>query len=352
MTEKAKEPKRVALRNLILLALHRRGNSIRNESGRVSSEIREMCGIPDSRTNRKYVSDVLRDLVQDGLATKSTTARRTFAVALVQGLSEEEVAKLQAAEAANHAFFAELSAVDANTVSPEQQILDKLVEDCETAYEALCKAADAAERTTNQGLAGINGAETLREVGIRGRRAEEVRYYLRRLGLAKAMRVCDKSAGLWWWQVDGKGLDPARLRRMATGDHSYLHSKVHNGKGDPIEDGPRERRFAGATPAVLPADLCSPVTVRRVEPSVAAEPESVVVTEQAQSTSEVDRIDALVGIIERLERESREVQDTVDRLEREKGELQTAVNELRAELEQRAVTTDRADAVIARYSAS
>lgn len=349
------EPKRAALRDLVLLALHRRAGSIKSERGRVSSALREDCSVPESATNRKCVSDVLRGMEQDGLVSKTTVAKRTFAVALVRPLSEEEVIRLEAAEMANRAFFIELSTADAGTPAEvgvtAEQIIDKLAADCEKAYQALCKAADTAERETSQGRVAINGPEVLTAVGIRSNRAKEVRYYLAQFGLAKAVKPHEHISSLWWWEVSRQPLDTERLRRMASGERSYENHRAHTRRPALPEDGPRERAFAGRTPSVLPDYLCGPVTVRHVKPPVAAEPEPVVATEQAQPISDADRIDALIGIIERLERESRELQDTVDRLEGEKSELQTAVNELRAELEQRAVTTDRADAVIARYSA-
>ena len=220
-------------------------------------------------------------------------------------------------------------------------------------------AAKAERRRGRQAI--INVSKIFRDLGIKGQRAEEVRYYLKALGFAYATERSDIQANrfwLYWWDVHpDKVLDPEKLRAFASGDKSFQNYKASGGGRNPLEDGPRERRFAGRTPAVLPDALCGPVEVRRVEEVPAPQPmEAVEISTPAEETVMApsgDRIADLLAIIETLEAEKLVLEETLQRVGEEyKSEvdaLREQIARLTEQLQAQASSAERADEVISRY---
>jgi hypothetical protein len=379
------QPKLAALRDLFLLVLYRsEGHIIEDESGKVASILRERAGIPDTKLNGSHASHVLKLMKDSGLIKREMIAggKGTRKVTLDQFLPPSMITTLVAGEKANRLFFThgEVEAVPevpservaAVTVVTPDDRYGQLFADVSKSLAAIRTAAATTERRTNHGLVIINVADILRSVGIKGRRAEEIRYYLKMLGLVKAVRQSDEKVGrfyLSWWEVSSdKPLDPRRLREWASGEHSFENYKAHNGRRDPLEDGSRERKFAGRVPAVLPDALVGPLIIRRVE-AVTPRPEPVVVAVEATLVEEVaavpapaaaevtvssgDRVADLLEIIERLEHEKTDLEQALsqaaERHEAEMEILREQVQALTQQVQAYAASAERADAVIARY---
>lgn len=362
------EPKPAALRDLFLLVLYRaEGHSIGSDDGKVATILRERARVPHTKNNNHITSHVLLMMKDDGYISRQMTksGRGTRGVVLTRLLTEEMVRELEVSESANLLYFTH---DDVFSEPPEeekpfdtkQDEYSDLVEACRAGLEAIRKASLTAERQTNQGLAIINVTDILRGIGIRGKRVDEVRYYLRMLGLAHAVRKSEtKGDRCWWWEVSDKELDPDKLRKMASGERSYASYLLTEGRRDPLEDGVRERRFAGRVPAMLPDGLVSPVTVSHVSDKIPKEEEVAVTAQPAEEVAAVsggDRVADLLVIIETLERDKENLERALTQAAEahaaEVGKLRGQVETLTAKLKEYEANGERADEVIARYLGS
>jgi hypothetical protein len=365
------EPKKAAMRDLILLALcNAEGSEIVDRpSGQINSILRERIGIPSTKNNMTTISNVLLMMEQDGYINRDKGNKRTYGISLARVLSAETIADLRISEGANKFHFTQHDAAEApseqreTTVVPHDHKYALLVEDCGRALDAIRKAARTAKHRTNHDLVVINVNRALQNIGIRGPRAEEIRYYLRQLGLAKAMGQSDIKAGrvyLWKWQVDlDTPLDDDRLQRLASGDSSYERHKAYGQGRNPLEDGARERTFAGDAPAVLPDHLVGPVVVTRVTTTQVRTEEAAVTTEttatvrQETSPSATDPLAELLVIIDQLEADKRGLEARIEELTAAHADEVRGLNEridtLTAQLNARRESVEKAQQVIARY---
>lgn len=357
-------PSQQALRDLILLALHNKGGVIESDSGQISMLLRELCEIPDTRKNRGLLSYVLHLMTTAGLVARDMrgTTRRTYKLELAKPLSDSEALHLQDLATANRAALLPAPSAEEQSTQKEETTQDELttlVTDCKNVYAALQSAATRAVRKTDQGRAAINAAEIFKDLKIRRARRKIIRYYLRELGLARGYDPCTQDRRLFWWTVSDNELVPERLIEIATGRRSY--ENFANARAA-REDTPTERRFAGNTPAILPAHLCSPVTVRRIEPKMPQQPELAEVSiERAAptqtsdtSSSKANRVAALIEIVTRLEseKETLEVQREADAVAHQEtvNQLQERIRGLEAQLAERSETDQLADQLIEKYT--
>lgn len=280
------QAKPAAMRDLILLALHQRGGVILDGStGRVASRIREYYSIPDSKATGTCISNVLHQLTLEGVITRrmNDAGTRTYDISLVTPLTDEEATLLAAARADNLARF---------TASTPRTAPEQLIHDCSVAYAALQKLARSPEQRVDvHGNVALNVTGVIQSVGVPRSASRAIKYYLREMGLARALSAVDNNphSQLWWWRVSDQPLDTNRLRELASGDKSY-EAKCAEKSGTP---------------------KAGPVTVTRVEASAPAlvNPTPVASTPLHESVpaaqpDETDPVEALVAIAEDLEREN------------------------------------------------
>jgi hypothetical protein len=351
------QPKTTAGRDMILLVLSQQDGVVRDEKGFVTARMVELCGIPDTPNNRSMISNVLKLMEQDGYIIRDTREnKRTYEVVLETPVSEGRLEELRAALARNQKFFEtpeqDVATPDDDSVHPDPT-LARLITDCTRGLTVIQGAADKATRQTDAGRVVISVTGALRSIGIKGQWAREIRYYLRNLGLAKAIRKCEEDDKMWWWEVSDKSVNADALVALATGDDSFPNHLARQGKTY-VEDGARERAFAGRAPAVLPSSLCSPVTVRKIgEPK-----EGSATPPPAEPAPSTDQIAALVRIIKGLEAQLASLRESHDATvakmnadhAAELDKLQRQIDELKeAQASAAKVDSDAAD-VIARHA--
>jgi hypothetical protein len=235
-------PKPAALRDLILLMLHKQG-AIIDGTGRVASRIREYFTLPDTKTINTQLSEVLGLMEQTKLIKRSMNEgrTRTYGIELLQELTAIDAAKLEESHKANLALFI-------GTTDDCEVNLTELGRQCQLAYRELQGAASRALRRDTSGRVAINVKGVLKAIGITGEPERRLRYYLKELGLICSHNQCDDtSAQLWWWTISTDPLDAAKLRSMASGERSFEASQE------------RRKRERSGTPEA------GPVTVRKVE---------------------------------------------------------------------------------------
>lgn len=351
------QPKTTAGRDMILLVLSQQGGVVRDTNGFVTARMVELCQIPDTANNRGMISNVLKLMEDDGYIIRDTRPnKRTYEVVLETPVSDGRLAELERAFARNQKLF---EVPEQDTAPPSgdpahpDPTLARLITDCTRGLAVIQGAADKATRQTDTGRVAISVGSALKSVGIKGTWASEVRYYLRTLGFIKSIRECDDHR-LWWWEIRDGSVNSEALIALATGSDSYPNYLASKGKTY-VEDGVRERAFAGRTPAVLPSSLCGPVTVRRIgEPG----PQTAAVPPPAEPVASTDQIAALVRIIQGLESQLESLKQshsaTVAKMTadhaNELAELQRQIDELKeAQATAAKVDADAAD-VIARHS--
>ena len=297
------EPKQAALRDLILLALHHcEGHELKSDDGKVSALLLVECGIPHSAGAVKLASRVSQLMEKGGFVVRDVISRRTHAIRLRTPLDAMRVKLLQGKEAENRRYFTREVAPSAQSLHGEW--FTPLYDDCVKALKQLRKKASAAEVTLSSGLVALSGSEALRLAGITDKkRSEEVRYYLKCLKLARAVRKYENDLFLWCWKVDpDKEVDKEKLYKLATGQQSFTAKRTR-------------------------AAMAGEVTVRRVTPAPGvsqAEPEAaelplpepepvdeearLVQPEEAVASSEIDDpMEKMASIVEELEQRLEEL---------------------------------------------
>lgn len=341
-------PKPAALRDLILLMLHKQG-AIIDGTGRVASRIREYFTLPDTKTINTQLSEVLGLMEQTKLIKRSMNEgrTRTYGIELLQELTAIDAAKLEESHKANLALFI-------GTTDDCEVNLTELGRQCQLAYRELQGAASRALRRDTSGRVAINVKGVLKAIGITGEPERRLRYYLKELGLICSHNQCDDtSAQLWWWTISTDPLDAAKLRSMASGERSFEASQE------------RRKRERSGTPEA------GPVTVRKVETEPATKaptPEGTGATKVSESPARTarpgprpgqrataakapqtvdDPIEALLGIVARLETQ---LTDEREAHGKELAAKDEEIAELQQKLAARQATDPRVAAVIARFS--
>lgn len=134
MTTPVLSPKMTALRDLVLHALATsKGGEIRSTDGFVARRIVELCGIPDTLTNRGNVSMILGALESQDIITRDHRApsKRTYAAILTKPLTEARIAQLQRDRETNRNKFLPKEAQQAEVTSQakEEESVVRIVAD-------------------------------------------------------------------------------------------------------------------------------------------------------------------------------------------------------------------------------
>lgn len=345
-----------AARDLILRTLERHHGKIVDDGGHVVSKVRVLCNIAATPTNRRTVGDALRMMEREGLIERRSESTQAYEVTLVVNL-DSRIADLVTREQELIEFFR------ADTDPVDEQ--DDLLKDCQRAYATIQAAASRASRRNGEGHCVLNVAGVLKSLGMPRTKAKRARYYLKQLRLAVAVTEFNGPDQLWWWSVSDKVLDPDALMELANGENSYetTVNQREERRARRDEDGPHERRYAGATPAVLPNDMCGPVQVRHVAPrsngssartpSPASMPGQPATKASSAKVLEVSQVDQLLAIIANLERQltdqaaehasaTRKLEDTHAR----------QLEDLRKQLADLRTSSNKAAEVIARYNST
>jgi len=308
------------MRDLILEALHANGGVIHDEKGRVAGRLRELIGAPNEKNSNQRISNVLRQLTTEGTIIRIQKAKRTYDIRLVQPCTEDEATTLSTAQSDNLSIL--------GGTAPLSEI-DRLIHDCQRAYEGLQDAADKATRFMDNGVVVIDPIAVLLAAGITTRtRAGAIKYYLRRLGLAYSVADAQESdRRRWWWFVGRAEKQPFRaenLRAMATSNTISYEAQRMAKSGTPWASEVTVRRVEPVT-ALGDADICDELaaatddapqdstTIEQLEPTMA-------------STFEDDELyKRLVDIAERLECKNERLSAINEELRRE-AEVQQAAH--------------------------
>lgn len=328
------QSKEAALRDLILLALHRRDGIVIDDTGRVASKLRGFIGIPESKRNSTYLSSVMQKMELARLITRRMNDQRTrtYNVALVGTLTDTQVQQFEALEEGNKSRFQ----CDTPTNEDSTSDLDRLVQECQDAYAALQRAAKESRRVTSGGCVALNVTGVFLAIGISRQRSKRIKHYLRLLGLAISQSRVAGEEQLWWWTVSDKSLNCEQLRQFATGDKSYETVQArHHG-----------------TPEA------GPVTVRQVEPAMARPAVTPAVLDRRHTTPvtppviEEDPLEALTAIVERLDEENGTLREQLSsqeaRHQKKVAGLEEQIRTLEGQLGTRQQASQRANELIAR----
>lgn len=262
-----------AARDLILVALDRVHGTIESADGHLVSKLRDLCRLDATPTTRATITEALVLMEEAGLIQRDFIAETICSISLTRELSGGEIGELVASEEDSRKLL--------STHSSATRERERILQDCMEAYRAFCRAADAAELVNEHGYVALNFTGVAKSIGLIRRDAKRARHYLRLLKLIKSHGVCndatepgDSERHLYWWEVTTNvTIDPAALMELMSGEQSFEAEEARRiEKQARREDGQHERRFAGDTPAVLPDDLCSPVTVRLVEEAATRRP--------------------------------------------------------------------------------
>jgi uncharacterized protein YukE len=332
------EPKVAAMRDLVLLALHEAGGTISSENGKASALLLEKCGVPHSRAAMGTLSTATRTMHSLGMIDRKNdpSSRRTFSFSLKQPLTEEEVGRLRRKEGVMRELCSNSSRP--SSVHNDGDWLTPLYDDCVKAIGVLRTAFREAEKATPK-LAVVNARGVLKAVNIKGQRADEVLYYLKQLGIAKAAQQEDRF--LWWWEVSfEKELDREKLRKKATGRDAFEGED----RSAPVEVSsqatPRtlaklgSRQPEGETPRPVNGVSFVPTVIFSApEPAVQPKPElSEPVVVSSGEQPEEPPLKQLVALAEQLEadyaKSEEERQDLLRKLEDQAQEFDRERSEL------------------------
>ncbi len=111
---------------------------------------------------------------------------------------------------------------------------ETLLARCQSALDQLRDASQNSEFRSTDGRNGaISGKSALSAVGIRGDEAQEVRYYLRQLGLAKAAEESEHASNLWYWDISYDGGVEADALQKLTEEKPWKGRSKRRGEIDP-----------------------------------------------------------------------------------------------------------------------
>jgi len=305
------EPKQAAFRDLVLLVLHRQGGGLVDEEGKATARLLEMCSVVQTSAAMKSLAGTLRLMEEEGLIGREINGRRTRSFVLKVSLSAGDVGVLETKEPVNLSICNNAGRPSAK--HEDGDWLTPLYDDCVRALAVLQAAASKAKHRSGS-LAVLNVTQMLRGAKFPKKRADEVRHYLKELGLAKATTRSEVDRHLWWWEIASKPVDRERLKKKATGDHAYGGFR----RPPILEETKTTRRYAGTAPARLGGDDVGLVVVKRTvvdstdsADSPSSVPEVLEVEMQSlevaspavvEGTSPVD-FEELLKLAERLERE-------------------------------------------------
>lgn len=272
------EPKPAAYRDLVRLTLHRLGGELRDEAGGATALLLEKCGITKTSNSMSHLSAAVRAMETEGFIERVVERKRTYLFKLTVPLTKAEESLLSTKEGPNRAMCEKNSRPSEKHENGDW--LTPLFDDCLKAQEALREAFRGADKATPR-LAVFNATKVLEGVGLKSRRADEVRYYLREFGLARSTTKFEGDKHLWWWEVPmEKELDREKLRKKAMGPHAYGGFR----RRAPLEDTSQTRRHARGVSAHLTDADCGPVSVRRKPVRAAIEDPVAPVPPEAEVT--------------------------------------------------------------------
>lgn len=251
------EPRHAAYRDIVRLTLHRLGGELRDDEGKATARLLEECGLTRTKAASNNLSAAVRLMETEGLIERRVEKTRTYFFKLPSLLTEAEESLLSTKQGPNLALCEKSGRPSEK--HDKGDWLTPLFNDCLKAQKALRKAFEGAENATSR-LAVFNATKVLEGVGLKGKRADEVRYYLREFGLARSTTQFEGDSHLWWWEVSlSKELDREKLRKKAMGPRAYGGFR----RRAPLEDVSQTRRHAKGISPHLADELCGPVTVRK-----------------------------------------------------------------------------------------
>ena len=297
------EPQNAAIRDLVLLHLHRCGGSISNSRGLVMREICDSIRLIDGHS--PVLTRIMKLMADAELIIRDVRGKRTYEVVLTSSLTPNQVAALEALEhspsmsslrrpsaevapsiAIPRAHIAEeiLSSEIAPTEPVQislttEQIAVRAAQlqvDCQRALELLRTHVD--KRTQ---LGTFSATAVLKAAAFAN--PDEIRYYLRQLNLAKGLSR--RPGNLWEWYVNTTSeVQCAALVKLLTRGRTFTPRDKLDAALTPREVA-TNRRYAEGVPSVLGDTQVSPVIVtntRSAHPATTL-PSDVVITEVIHS---------------------------------------------------------------------
>jgi hypothetical protein len=328
-------PRLQGLYYIVWLAIQRGpGRSIRHDRGHATKLVLDKCKIPDTDANRNALSTVIRALVDDGVITRDYNEgqKRTYAIILVdgKGLSEDQIARIHGGRKKVLDQFTapekeSAPAGSSDTGKPDASFDQQLFDDCQRAHAALLAATATARTASRNGKVNVSVTGELAAIGIGTDYSEEIRYYLRRLGLAKnAGKV--RGTRRYWWIINEGIVDAAALMKLVNSEESFETDRARRG----VAVNPN-RRSSEPTPAPQATGSGSPTVVAASpkSPTVSVETPSAMGAKMAGEALESGSVAELLGIIQELLDEN---------------------TTLRAQLGPQSTVADRARSLIARHN--
>jgi hypothetical protein len=210
--------KREAMRALVLYALLANDGALENADGHVSGELITLFDLPEVSTTRTELSRALQTLEDWGVIKRirlSAPPRRTTRIELGRELSADEIALLERyrPEAVRVVTGPEATpeedVITSNTTpvqpagepgQPSETELERVFNLCQELQKILWQAT-ALLPATGHHVYPLRVKQLLVKAGWAKGAADEGRYYLRELGLARGVARVDDAEGNWHWLI-------------------------------------------------------------------------------------------------------------------------------------------------------